>query len=261
MSGLWELVWGKPEVDPTRLAAALEREAQRPDLDYRTESLIRDSADALEDYWGPARWGEWLVRSAARERIQHIRRLEFDKVGFTGLRGALVERTEADTVRQYLRQVGTRLRSTVEVTIGGSASLILVERLSRATDDIDLVDEVPEPIRSQHRLLDDLFDEYRLRLTHFQSHFLPSGWKDRRHGLEPFGNLRAYLVDELDIVLSKLFSNRPKDLRDIRLLLPGIDRERLLERLRDTCGALLGEADLRANAGHNWYILTGQKLP
>jgi hypothetical protein len=47
MAGLWELVWGKPWIDPARLAEALDREA-RPGLDYRTRLLIRDSANALE---------------------------------------------------------------------------------------------------------------------------------------------------------------------------------------------------------------------
>jgi hypothetical protein len=261
MPDLWKLVWGKPEVDPRRLAEAVEYAARGADLDYRTRLLIRDSADALEGYWGPDRWGAWFARSVARERIEAIRAEEFDKVGFTTLRSSLMERTEPETVRQYLRDLGGRLSGQVEITIGGSVALILPERLHRATDDIDVVDEVPDEIRSQHRVLDELLAFYKLRLTHFQSHFLPSGWKDRRHGLEPFGNLCAYLVDELDVVLSKLFSGRAKDLHDIRLLLPEIDRAQLLERLKATCGALLGEADLRANATRNWYILTGEELP
>ena len=261
MPDLWELVWCKPEIDPRRLAEAVEQTAVRPGLDYRTRMLIHDSADALESHWGAARWDEWLARSGSRERIEAIRHEEFDKVGFTTLRESLMDRTEPESIRQYLREIGTGLRTVVEVSIGGSVALILTERLSRATDDIDLVDEVPEAIRTQHRLLDRLLAFYKLRLTHFQSHFLPTGWKERRHGLEPFGNLRAYLVDELDVVLSKLFSGRAKDLHDVRLLLPGIDRARLLERLASSCGALLGEADLRANAEHNWYILTGEKLP
>ncbi|MGL4554884.1 MAG: DUF6036 family nucleotidyltransferase [Gemmataceae bacterium] len=261
MSGLWGLVWGKPEVDPARLASALERQAAEPGLDYRTRLLIRDSAVALEAYWGPARWGEWLARSPARGRIEAIRGEEFERVGFPALRRSIMDQADPEAVRQFLREVGTRLRSTVEVTIGGSIALLLTGRLLRATDDIDLVDEVPETIRAEHRLLDELAVRYGLRLTHFQSHFLPSGWQERRHGLEPFGNLRAYLVDELDVVLSKLFSKRDKDLDDIRLLLPGIDRARLLGRLATNCQRLLAEPDLRANAGRNWYILTGEKLP
>jgi hypothetical protein len=261
LSGLWGLVWGKPEVDPARLAAALEQEATGADLDYRTRLLIRDSADALEGYWGKGRWDDWLARSPARERIEAIKREEFDKVGFPALGRVLMDRTEPETVRQYLRAIGESLRSTIEISIGGSIALILPERLHRATSDIDVVDAVPAEIRSQHRLLDELFLRYHLHLTHFQSHFLPAGWQERRHGLEPFGNLRAYLVDEIDIVLSKLFSARPKDQDDVRLLLPGIDRARLLERLAANCQGLLAEPGMRANAERTWYVLTGEKLP
>lgn len=261
MADLWELVWGRPEIDPRRLAEAMEQAAVRPGLDYRTRLLIRDSADALEDYWGKERWGAWLARSKARPTIEAIRQEPFEKVGFPVLRRVLMDRTEPDTVRQYLRELGQHVRSAVEITIGGSIALILPERLSRATKDIDVVDEVPAELRQQYRLLDELTLRYQLQLTHFQSHFLPAGWMGRRHGLEPFGNLRAYLVDELDVVLSKLFSARSKDLDDVRLLLPGIDRDRLVERLKTTCGGLLGEADLRANAARNWYILTGEELP
>jgi hypothetical protein len=258
---LWDLVWCKPEIDPRRLAEAVEQAATRPDLDYRTRLLIHDSADALEGHWGKGRWTEWVSRSPARERIEAIRGEVFDKVGFPTLGRALVDRTEPESIRQFLREIGVRLRTRVEVSIGGSVALILPERLSRSTQDIDLVDEVPAAIRSEHRLLDELLGRYHLQLTHFQSHFLPSGWQERRHGLEPFGTLQAYLVDELDVVLRKLFSARPKDQDDVRLLLPGIDRAQLLERLTATCGGLLADPTLRANAERNWYVLTGEKLP
>ena len=48
---LWDLVWGKPSVDPDALAGAVEREAGKLRLDYRTRLLIRDSIHALETYW------------------------------------------------------------------------------------------------------------------------------------------------------------------------------------------------------------------
>src|SRR5438552_3985685 len=83
-----------------------------------------------------------------------------------------------------------------------SAALILQGYLSRATDDIDVVDEVPAEIRSLHALLQDLRKRYGFHLAHFQSHYLPTGWEQRLHSLEPFGNLQIHLVDIYDVFLS-----------------------------------------------------------
>src|SRR5207247_430869 len=102
---------------------------------------------------------------------------------------------------------------------------------------------------------------YGLQLTHFQSHFLPSGWQERLHALEPFGQLQAYLVDVYDVFMSKLFSQRDKDRVDLRLLLPSLERETIVRRLHESCAGLLAEERLRQAAEHNWYILTGETLP
>ena len=67
---LWELTRGRPQVDPGRLAAAVEREALQDGLDFRTRLLIRDSVDALTRYWGPERVNAWLGKSPACTRIQ-----------------------------------------------------------------------------------------------------------------------------------------------------------------------------------------------
>jgi hypothetical protein len=83
---LWKLVWGKPQIDPNDLAAAVQDQAQRDDLDYRTRLLIRDSVDALKTHWGERHVDEWLTRSPARNRIQSICREEFDKVGFPSIK-------------------------------------------------------------------------------------------------------------------------------------------------------------------------------
>ncbi len=261
MADLWGLVWGKPEVDPALLAEAVEREAARGDLDFRTRLLIRDSTDALAEHWGAERLRAWLERSPVRDRIEGVRREDLGERGFPFLREALVDRTEPNVIRQFLRELGAYLSRPVKLTIGGSGALILTGHLSRATQDVDVVDEVPEPIRAERALLDQLARRYRLHLTHFQSHFLPAGWEARLHSLEPFGQIQAYLIDVLDLFLSKLFSKRDKDLDDLRALLPALERGALVQRLQDTCGALLGERGLRANAERNWYVLTGEALP
>jgi len=260
MSELWELVWGKPQIDPQALAEAIEREALRDGLDFRTRLLIRDAADALEDYWGSQRWRAWLRRSGSGEQIEAIRRQELGERGFPFLREALMEATTPETIRQFLRELGAAVHQPIRMAIGGSVALILTGHLSRATQDIDVVDEVPAELRSQHDLLEQLRHRYRLELTHFQSHFLPAGWEQRVHTLEPVGRLQAAVVDVHDVFLSKLFSKRDKDRDDLRVLLPQLDREAILRRLREACAALLGEPDLRQAAEQNWYVLTGQGL-
>jgi hypothetical protein len=261
MPDLWGLVWGKPEIDPRALAEAIEHAAQQDGLDYRTRLLIRDGTDALAGYWGRQRFERWLDASPARGRIEAIRGEELGEVGFPSIKERLMEPTDPETIRRLLRDLGTHLHRPVQLQIGGSVALILPGYLSRATEDIDVVDEVPAELRAERALLDALPGRYGLHLTHFQSHFLPAGWETRLHSLEPFGRLQVFLVDVHDVFLSKLFSNRSKDLDDLRLLYPQLERDTLVRRLRDTTAALLAEPPLRQAAERNWYVLTGAALP
>src|SRR5438046_9857423 len=108
------------------------------------------------------------------------------------------------------RELGEKIhpRKPVRLYVGGSAALILHGLLSRRTEDIDIVDELPEAVRSEHRLLDELKERYHLYFGHFQSHYLPSGWENRTHYLDDFGDFHVYLVDVYDIALSQLFRIR-----------------------------------------------------
>jgi hypothetical protein len=133
--------------------------------------------------------------------------------------------------------------------------------LIRATDDVDVVDEVPPGIRGEHALLDELLHRYGLRLAHFQSHYLPAGWQSRAGSLGRFGEIQAHLLDPHDVFLSKLFSQRTKDLDDLRYLAPQLDKARVVRQLRETTQALQSEPKLRAAAERNWYVLHGEPLP
>jgi hypothetical protein len=79
--------------------------------------------------------------------------------------------------------------------------------------------------------------------------------------LGKFGKLDVFLVDPVDILLSKLFSAREKDMDDLRVLAPALDRSTVEARLRNNCTSLLGESSRRANADRNWYIVFGDQLP
>lgn len=259
---LWSLVWGKPQVDPANLARAVSEEARKPELDYRTRCLMRESIQALRDYWGDEPVETWLRRDPHEARLRSLFLETDDKPGFPSLRQRLMEKTDPETVRAFLRELGTRIgRAPVSLTLGNAIALILTGYLARATEDIDVMDEIPGPIRNRHATLESLQERYGLRLTQFQAHFLPSGWERRVGCPEDYGSLRVRLVDVVDIFLGKLTSARPKDLDDLRALEAAIDKEVLVERLRRTLGPLLATDDDHAQARKNWYILFGEELP
>lgn len=261
MSELWHLVWEKPEVDPALLSQAIERELDSDSLDFRTRLLIRDSTEALERYWGPIRLQEWLNSSPVGAKIEAIRCEDLGEPGFPLLKEQLMDRTDPETVREFLRELGSCINEPVTLEVGGSIALILTGYLSRATTDIDVVDEIPPTIRLQHKLLEELKKRYHLMLTHFRSHYLPSGWKSRLQFLGEFGSLKVAVVDVYDIFLGKLFSNKTKDLDDLRVSKPRMDKDHLTKQFLSTTDASLKESSLRQAAERNWYILFGDSLP
>lgn len=258
---LWTLTHGRPQVDPDRLAAAVERQALGTDLDFRTRLLIRDSVDALARFWGPDRMRAWLAASPAAMRIEAVRREQFDSPGFPSLAARLMPATDPKVVLQFLRELGSHIQRPTRIDVGGSAALIIAGRLHRQTEDVDVVNEVPSELRTQYALMDDLSERYGLHLAHFQSHYLPRGWESRVQPLGQFGRLDVYTLDPYDIFLSKLFSVREKDRDDLRALAPQLDRSHLVTRLRADTAALSGEQRLRQAAATNWHILFGEVLP
>lgn len=258
---LWDFAWGSPEVDPDRLAGALERAMAEADVDFRTRLLIRDCADSLKSYWGDEQWRGWLSAAPNRQRIETILREDLGEKGFHLSKEKLVPATTIESVRDYLRELGTRIGDEVTIEIGGAIALILAGLISRATADIDLVDEVPDVIRSRRDVLADLARRYGLTLTHFKSHFLPEGWRQRLRSLGGFGKLSVSCVDPIDIFICKLFSARTKDLDDLRALRTHFERSTLADRLNATTLAFLSEPVLHENAERNWYILYGEPLP
>lgn len=257
---LWGLTVPGRQVDPNDLLAVLEDALGSPSLDFRTTLLIRDSLSALKAHWGDDRFSAWLAASPRRNAIVDVLRSDLGPSGFPSLEKRLMEKTRSEVVQQFLRELGLHVDHPARLEIGGSIALILSGNLSRMTEDIDVVDEVPVQLRSQHALLDELALRYNLRLTHFQSHFLPAGWADRLRSLGRYGQLDVFLVDACDIFVGKLFSARVKDRDDLRALAPLMDNVTLAARLRDFAGALLAEPDLAANARRNWYILYNQPL-
>jgi hypothetical protein len=258
---LWALALHYPRIDPDDLAAAIDDAVRDGTVDFRTRLLIRDGVDALRRLWGDARTDAWLDHLSAGRAVRAAADSASGPPGFPSLIHRIMPTTKPDTVLQFLRELGLSLRQPTRIAIGGSVSLIVSQHLTRRTEDIDVVDELPAALRSERDLLDRLAARYGLRLAHFQSHYLPRGWDRRLRQLGRFGQLDVYLVDAMDVWLSKLFSVREKDRDDLRVLGPGLDRAALVERLRTDCGALRAEPLLRRHASDNWYIVFGEPLP
>jgi hypothetical protein len=258
---LWSLALDHLQVDPDDLVEAIEEQVRQGDLDYRSRLLIHDSLDALQRYWGPARLWRWLRQCPYHVQIEAIWTAHYDGTGFPSLRRRVMETTRPEQVRQFFRELAQHVQHPVHLTVGGAIALILPGLLSRRTEDVDVVNEVPPEFRSQHHLLATLAVRYGLELTPFQSHYLPEGWQQRLHSQEPVGPLHVYLVDAYDVFLSKLFSARTKDRDDLRILAPQLDKETIMRRFRDTAQDLLAVPDLREKAEQNWYILYGEPLP
>jgi hypothetical protein len=258
---LWSLVYGRPEIDPNDLAVAVQDQAAQPGLDYRTRLLIRDSIDALTKHWGGDRVKRWLSGSPIRDRLETICHEEFERPGFKLLGERIMEKTDPAAVESLLRELGSRVRQPLRLNIGGSIALILPGYVARHTEDIVVVDEVPAEIRTQYALLADLQKRYGLGVAHSASHYLPTGWENRLHYHDTYDDLRVYLVDVYDMFLGKLFSRRTKDLDDLRMLAPQLDKPTLVQRLKDTTAALQKDSTLLPLAQQSWYIVFGEALP
>ena len=258
---LWNLVRKRPQIDPRDLAEAIRCEVHQDTMDYRTRLLVRDSVEALRLHWGAEQLDEWLSDCPERERIEAICQESFDKIGYPSLRNRLMEKTDPDDIRQYFAYLGEKLTRTARVDIAGSVALILPGYLSRHTEDIDVVGEVPSDIRNNYLLLATLETSFGLKLGHVQTHYFPNGWQERVHVLGVFEQLHVFLVDVYDVALSKFFSARLKDFEDLRVLKPQLDKEVLIERLRSSATPLLSDPRLEKMAQDNWRILYGEALP
>jgi hypothetical protein len=259
---LWSLALDQQWVDPQDLADAIEEQVMQGDLDYRTCVLIRDSINALRSNWGPERVTTWLETSTAGKQIASICKSPWeDDRGFPSLMSRVMDITRPEKIKQFLRELSGHVRKPLRLEIGDSIALMLPGLLNRKTEDVDIVDEVPAEIRNQHQLLVELQSRYGLKPAHFQQHYLPSGWNSRLHYFDTYGDLRLYLVDAYDVLLSKLISIRSKDLDDLRAVVPQVDKDILVRRLKDNMQSALAAPDLRKPAEQNWFILFGEALP
>lgn len=250
---LWGLL-GEPTIDPVDLERQVRVVVGCSDLDYRTVRLLYQvSLDLLA-----------VQRDAELQRkiAAHCQFVGLDTSDdkFTTLKYRLKPTMNVDTIKQYLRDLGSQMIREEEITIGGSCAISLQGLPFRTTDDMDVVDEIPVSIRTQRGLINQLSMSYGLRLTHFQSHYLPDGWLNRVSFLGKFGNLQVFLVDVYDIISGKFFSLRTKDRDDLRRLAPVLDKDKILYRIHHFARSLLSDLKYHENLLKNWYVVYGEQF-
>lgn len=258
---LWEMVQSRDAIDATRLMDTLSRIGRDGDReDERTRLLIKQTREALSKQYGDDfirfRLGP-DVRFTQEDQDQFL-----DGRGFHRLEMRVQEVTNPETLLRMLRELGERIREPVTLIVGGSLTLMLDALVVRKTSDVDIVDEVPAPIREKPELIDALEVSYGLRLTHFQSHYLPDNWLSRMRSIGQFGRIDARRVDPVDVLVAKLFSKRRRDFNDLLAAFSRVDRENIADRVRYNTKSLRMDAAAVATATEHWYILTGeQTLP
>jgi hypothetical protein len=262
---LWNLV-ASPTIDPATLARAIEAVLNEPNLVWRTRQLIKEGWEAIEGSTPLVLLDEYLVEQTSIQIAEAIQARiagpwnSHGDVKFPSLKERLMPHLSPAPIRQFLRELGSAIAHPATITMGGAASLVLRGLLSRATEDVQVVDEVPAEIRDERQFLQGLSACYGLQTTHFQSHYLPRGWESRTTEFGTFGKIHVRLVDVVDIIAGKVFSSRPKDLDDFRLLSPNIDQEALRQRVLQESSSLISSDEKRRQAIKNWYIVYGDDL-
>lgn len=231
---LWALTGKQGLIDRNQLCAAVEG-LDETALDVRSRQLVQASRLAL----------------AGKNT---------DETAFPSLFQRVGEPMRKTTIEQYCGELAADLREPARLIIGGASALILQDLLSRATEDIHVVDDVPRPLRDLHDWRNRAELRYGLYLAHFQSHYLPKGWEDRLHSRGKTGKLDVWLVDPIDIFVGKLFSKREKDLDDLRALSSQLGREEIDQRL-GSAGSWAADSDCRSWAERNYSIVYGHPLP
>lgn len=245
VSKLWTLVQGQSDLDPRQLAEAIRAEWPTGNSDPRTRQLMGECFSALQS------WNVSLPAGLSSSS---------GETKFPSLPGRIHLVTTRDSILRFLRDVGRNLTQETKIIIGGSSSLILDQLLQRATEDVDLVDEVPEALRNLGQHLVSAQRVHNLHLAHFQSHYLPDGWEIRLCSLGYLGRLLVYRVDSLDVFVGKLFSNRERDRQDVNFLAHAFPLEQVKQRMVQAGQRLLADPKLRQCAEHNWYVLYGEEL-
>jgi hypothetical protein len=255
----WSLVSNRGWIPEDALIPAFRKTVRdEPDPCYRTQMMIHDGLDALAGRWGRSRVEARLGTDAAGDRLRAFWDYTYDKEGFWSIKMRLVEPVTPEQILRMLRDASRRVRRPARINVGGSCALILSRWITRPTDDVDVVNELPDVLRSDYELIDSLAARHKLRLTHFASHYLPDGWENRVVPAAMFNQLDVRVVDPTDVLTGKFFSRREKDYRDILASERHVSKDVLRERMEHNTSSFRTVNRLLWQGRDNWYAFSGE---
>lgn len=146
--------------------------------------------------------------------------------------------------KEFLEELDALLNEPVELHCLGGFAVVAAYKLPRSTNDLDYLSLEPcnlandvEQIAGQGSVL---ARKHKVHLQRVGVASVPEGYSDRLTELFPnyFKNLRLFVLDPYDLVLSKLGRNADRDREDVKYLAhqcslaPSILRDRYTRELR-----------------------------
>jgi hypothetical protein len=126
--------------------------------------------------------------------------------------------------KEFLLELDALVIEPVELHCIGGFAIVAAYGLKRGTNDLDYFTVVPyKRIPDLEKLGGEgsrLANKYKVHVHHAGVAALPEGYRDRMKELFPgrFKNIRLYVLDPYDLVLSKLSRNVERDREDVAFL-------------------------------------------
>lgn len=120
-------------------------------------------------------------------------------------------------------------KTDLKFYFAGGSACVMAGYIDRATRDFDFIDiGYPANLSKVFKLL----EPYDLLTNYFAA--IPKNYMDRATKLEGFGNISVYIFSKVDIIASKIDRLSEKDIEDIRILIPDINKEQLMKSINET---------------------------
>lgn len=257
---LWHFKDGHHWLPPSKLLRLVARAAESSgdrDLCYRSKLLIHDALDGLSGYYGRAFIERRIKQFPAAGRLEEIWQTYFEEgCGFPSISRRLEEPTAASCIESFLRELSLGAIAPADVTIYGSAALVLADLLVRKLTAIDVL-QIP-PAWARRASVGAVRTRYQLKLRQVRPLYLPEGWMARRIEVGQVNAVRLWRIDPIDVLIGKLFSTCYDDFTEVLHTRDAIELPDLRSRLTLRRPVTATSAASK-RAAKNWYVLTGEE--
>jgi len=149
--------------------------------------------------------------------------------------------------KEFLEELDDLLDEPIELHCIGGFAVVAAYGLPRSTNDLDYFSLVPcNRVRDLQEIAGEgstLARKHKVHVHHAAVATVPESYEGRMTELFPghFKNLRLFVLDPYDIVLSKLSRNEERDRQDVEYLAKTqhLDSKVLRERYEEELGAIL----------------------